>query len=34
VETTVVTYRLELKIYVEDMIGTIAIEFHGLVLAD
>jgi hypothetical protein len=30
----VVTYGLEIKIYVDDMIGAIAIEFHGLVLAN
>jgi hypothetical protein len=29
----VVTYRLEIKIYVDDMIGAIAIEFNSLVLA-
>jgi hypothetical protein len=30
----VVTYRLEIKIYVDDVIGAIPIEFHGLVLAN
>jgi len=30
----VVTYRLELKIQVEDVIGAIPIEFHSLVLAN
>jgi hypothetical protein len=29
-----ITYRLEIKIYVDDMIGTIAIELYSLVLAD
>jgi hypothetical protein len=26
-----ITHRLEIKIYVDDVIGTIAIEFHGLI---
>jgi hypothetical protein len=30
----VVTCRLEIKIYIDDVIGAIPIEFHGLVLAD
>jgi hypothetical protein len=30
----VVTHWLKIKIYIDDMIGTIAIEFHGLVLAN
>jgi hypothetical protein len=29
-----VTYGLEIKIYIDDMIGVIAIEFHSLVLAN
>ena len=33
-KTAVVTYRLELKIHVEDMMCAIPIEFHGLVLAN
>lgn len=31
---TVVTYRIEIQIRIDDVIGTIAIEFHGLVLAN
>jgi hypothetical protein len=34
VKTAVVTYRLELKIHVEDMMCAIPIKFHGLVLAN
>jgi hypothetical protein len=30
----VVSHRLEIKIDINNMIGTIAIEFHGLVLAN
>ena len=30
----VVACRLEIKIYIDDVIGAIAIEFHCLVLAD
>ena len=33
-KTAVVTYRLELKIHVEDMIGAIPIKFHGFVFAN
>jgi hypothetical protein len=29
-----VTCGLELKIYVDDMIGSVPVEFHSLVLAD
>jgi hypothetical protein len=29
-----VTCGLEIKIHIDDVIGTVAIEFHGLVLAD
>jgi hypothetical protein len=32
--TAVVTCGVEIKIYIDDVIGTIAIEFHGLVLAN
>jgi hypothetical protein len=29
----VITYRVEIKIRIDDVIGTIAIELHSLVLA-
>jgi hypothetical protein len=32
--TAVITHRIEIKIYVNDVIGTVAIKFHGLVLAN
>jgi len=34
VKTTVVTCRLDLKIHVDNMMCTIPIKFHSLVLAD
>jgi hypothetical protein len=32
VNTSVITCGLELKIHIDDMIGSIPIKFHGLVL--
>jgi len=30
----VITYRVEIQIYIDDVIGAIPIEFHSLVLAN